>query len=73
MAAEAEAAQLVFMAELGCIGFAPPLQEEIVAYTGCTNIAMLDLMTPDNFAHVLQTFEIDSYPRRVTIGNTLLG
>jgi hypothetical protein len=53
---EAQAAQLAFMAALGRIGCPPVLQQEIIAYTGCVNIAMLGLFTPDDISKMCQNF-----------------
>jgi hypothetical protein len=54
--AEQQAAQLAFMAALGRIGFAPPVQQEIVAYTGCANITMLGLLTPEDITKMCKVF-----------------
>jgi hypothetical protein len=52
----AKAAQVAFMAALGRIGFAPAAQQEIIAYTGCANIAMLGLMTPEDISKMCKVF-----------------
>jgi hypothetical protein len=52
----AQAAQVAFMAALGRIGFAPAAQQEIIAYTGCANIAMLGLMTPEDISKICKVF-----------------
>jgi riboflavin synthase len=52
----AQAAQVAFMAALGRIGFAPVAQQEIIAYTGCANIAMLGLMTPEDISKICKVF-----------------
>jgi hypothetical protein len=55
--AEAQAAQLAFMAALGRIGCAPALQQEIIAYTSCINIAMLGLLTPYDIEKMCKNFQ----------------
>jgi hypothetical protein len=54
--AEAQAAQLAFMAALSCIGCAPALQQETIAYTGFVNIAMLGLLALDDIAKICKNF-----------------
>lgn len=53
---QVQAAQLAFAAALGRIGFAPDVQQEIMACTGCNNIAMLGLVTPEDISKMCKAF-----------------
>lgn len=67
-AAATQAAQLAFSAALGRIGLAPNIQQEIITYTGCINIGMLGLMTPDDITKMCKTFRTrPANPLQITV------
>ncbi len=69
-AAATQAAQLAFSAALGRIGLAPNIQQEIITYTGCINIGMLGLMTPDDVTKMCKTFRTrPANPLQITVTN----
>jgi len=45
-----------FHAALNLIGFTPIEQEGIIDYTGCRNIAMLDLLSEDDLTQMGKAF-----------------
>jgi len=64
----AQAAQLAFAAALGRIGLAPNIQQEIITYTGCINIGMLGLLTPDDISKMCKTFRTrPNNPLQITV------
>jgi hypothetical protein len=53
---------------VGRIGFAPDVQQEIMACTGCNNIAMLGLVTPEDISKMCKAFRTRAVnPIQITV------